>query len=128
METTAEGRMRVPETNEPDQVLHHGFLQGLFDLPWRVEMPVDVAPDPRFCQQLHVIVAGEQADVIHLGNPRQKELDRTSEQIAEVIATHRIVKGAVDLVQIQIRGGCTRCETTLSAAVQVDLLDELLEL
>src|SRR6185312_15018551 len=98
MKTTCERRMGVPQPDEPEQVLHERLLQRPLDLAAGVEVAIDVAPDARLGQQLHIIAA------------------------------NRIVESAVDLINIQIGGGCAGGETTLSGAVEVNALDELIEL
>ena len=66
---------------------------------------VDVAAHAAGFQQRHVVLAGQQAHVVHLRNAGQEELDRARDQVGAVVAAQRVVEGAVDLVQVQVAGG-----------------------
>jgi hypothetical protein len=56
-------------------------------------------------EQRHVVLAGQQAHVVHLRHAGQEELDRARQQVGALVAAQRVEEGAVHLVQVQVRRG-----------------------
>src|ERR1700690_1550433 len=127
-ETAVEGRMAIAEADQREQILDDGPLELRLDFGARIVVAIDVAADTGTCQQLHVVVSGQQSDVINLWNSGQEKLDRTGEQIAALIAADRIEECAVDLVEVEI-GGCSSGRlAALAVAALVNALNQFIDL
>jgi hypothetical protein len=85
-------------------------------------------PTPLRLQQRHVVLAGQQAHVVHLRHAGQEELDGARDQVGAIVAAQRVVEGAVHLVQVEVAGGRAGGLAALAAAVGVDHLHQLVEL
>ena len=90
-------------------------------------MTVDVAAHTGPPQQIHVIRSGQEPDVIDLGHSRSKELNRTRDQIIIVPAAEGIIKGAIDLIQIQVACGCSGGLPAFAVAPLVNRFDQVID-
>ena len=104
LERAAERRMRVAQANELAEPAHHRGRERALDLLTRVVVPIDVAPDARAREQVHVVRAAEQPDVVDLRNAGQEELDRARCEIRLGVASTGVEVRAVDLIEVEVRG------------------------
>src|SRR4030095_15107241 len=89
-------------------------------LAGRVVVTVDVPPDARTPEQLDIVAAREQADVVDLRDSRHKTLDGACDQILVVATAERVVERAVDLRRVHVARHAAAGQTTLAVAPLVD--------
>ena len=123
-ELAVEGVERVAQAAQRVQRAHDRTVQVLVHLRGGVVVAVDVAPDMRAIEQVHVVATGERAHVVDLRDARQEELHGAGGQIVLVVAAERRIVGAVDLVEVQVRGGGAGCGAGFAVRVAVDRADE----
>src|SRR6266851_1445971 len=82
--------MVVAQPDETNEVLDHRAIERGGDLRSAVIMTIDVSANPRVFQQLHIVVSGQQADVIDLRNTWQEKLYRSRQQVTTLIPPHRV--------------------------------------
>ena len=127
-EVAVESRFRRPPPQQLDESPHDRTVEGLEYLGGGVVVAIDVTAHTGRSEQFHVVRAGEETDVVDLGGPRQEELDRPRREVALVVASECVVEGAVDLVEIEVRGGGAGGGPAGAAGVLVDGLDQVVDL
>lgn len=95
--------MFVAEADQFQQVPGNRSGEGFLHFAPTVVVPIDVPTHRYLRQEIHIIAARQQTDVIDLGNARRKELNGTRNQIVTIISAQSIIIGAVDLIQIKVR-------------------------
>ena len=94
--------MGVAQPHKFKQLLHHRAADFPVHLLPGIIVAVDIPALLGFFQQLDVVAAGQQPDVIHLRNTGGEKLNRPGQQIGRVLVSQGGIVGAVDLVNIQI--------------------------
>ena len=120
--------MDVAQTNQRAEVPDNQLFERDLQLVARVVVAVDVPPNAGAAEQLHVVTACEQTDVVDLWHAGREKLNRAREQIVAVDSRERVVEGAVDLVQIQVRCGSAGRKPARTVRRSVDGLDEPVKL
>src|SRR6185369_7706672 len=108
--------MHIPDPQQREQRLNDRTRQFLVQLIGLVMVPIDVAPDASAAEQLQVVAACEQTDVVDLRDSRHEALNRSRDEVLDVLAAERIVERAVDLRRIDIARRTTACAPALAAA------------
>src|SRR6185312_16449072 len=89
---------------------------------------IDIAADARAAEQFDVIRSSKQSDVIDLRDTGREELDGAGDQVFVVTSAEGIVKGAIDLVEIEIARGGSGCLAARALAALVNGFDERVDL
>ena len=90
-------------------------------------MTIDVSTDARSSEEIHVVGASEQADVIDLRDAWREELDRAGNQVLISTASERIEESRVHLIKVKVIRSCTRGSPTLSLAAGMNGFDKLID-
>ena len=93
---------RVAENQQTEQIFYDRTLDFLIDFIQAIVVTVDVAAFFAVLQQLQIVFAGQQADIIDLRNARREALDRPRQQIGGIIVAQSRIVGAVDLIDVQV--------------------------
>jgi len=110
----------IADSQQRDERFHDGLRQRCLELLGRVVMPVDVTTFARTAQQVEIVGAGQQPDVVDLRDSRQEALDRPRDQIFGITAAEGVLERAVDLGRVEVAGGAAARESALVAAPQMD--------
>ena len=90
-------------------------------------MPIYVAPHACTREQVHIVLPGQQTDVVHLRNPRREELDRSRQQVFVIAPAECVVERAIHLIQIEIARRRSRSFAALSLAAHVNRLHQCVD-
>ena len=116
--------MRIAKRSSASSDRTTGRVNACSQFIRRVVVAIDVAPDTGASQQVHVVGAGQQADVIDLRDARHEALNRARDEVLGVAAAERVIERAVDLRRIDIAGASPLASTALAAAALMDRVDQ----
>src|SRR4051812_1812647 len=120
MEVAAKCSVLVAESDQLYEAPHDKTLQLGTDLPGAVIVPINIPSYACTREQIHIVLPGQQTDVVHLRDPRRKELDRARQQIFLISPSQCVVKRAIHLIEIKI---ARRRSGSLSARSPTALMD-----
>ena len=90
-----------------------------------IHAAVDIAAHARAFNQLQIVVAGKQSNVVHLRFTRHEELDSASDKVLRIVAPQRVVISGVDLIDVQIRSGVPAGAAAAAVGSIMNILYEL---
>jgi hypothetical protein len=95
--------MRVPEAQKAKKRLHDRARERLLQFVGRIIVAVDVAPNAGAAQEIRVIVACEQPDVVDLRDSWKAALNRARDQVLGIVTAERVVEVSSDAVPVEHR-------------------------
>src|SRR5207253_9037088 len=93
----------------------------------RIVVTVNVASHAGAAQEIHVVRAGQQSYIVDLWYAWREEVQRSCEQILPIAAYKRIVKSAIDLIQVEVVRSCACCLMAVVMTALMDGFDELVD-
>jgi hypothetical protein len=94
------------------------------DLFAAIVVAVDISSHARAAQEIHVVRAGEQSDVVDLRYAWHEQLQRSCDQILVIALSKCVVKSAIDLIKVEVVRSGAGCLLALVVTALMNRFDE----
>src|ERR1017187_1115633 len=120
--------MGIAQVYKSEQIVYDRIGDSTLDFARREIVTIDVSTDARACEEIHIVGASEQADVIDLRDAWYKELDCAGDQVLISTASESIVESAVDLIEVEVVRSCAGGSPALSLTAGMNSFNKLIDL